>query len=366
MLAKAASYLFVSISRHLQIADTLGIPRDGYRPLPVVKASRHGLIGLARLNGEPYIAGFQLPLDRVGLPLGAAPGFAGGEADLRRVQHPAAAVPLNQDAVAVLRFRASCLGAQAKQHQLAPIVKLERKPVPARLPLGQYRAAPLVIKPALTADVTGLPIQDQGAADGQARVGVVEGGVARALLAETRFTLQYRGLGGAHLHIKIPRLALHLEGGGKERFPLRGKPPLFQPILTTVGTGEPRPLAAGALVLLVAAFAHIRDGELGQPELRGEPGVVGCYLLLDALAKQGPLHAVAAPLLVFEVASEIPPLGAVVGVGSVIRGQVDGLTRQGLFEVIVAATQDAPQIAGLRVAAYGNKRDQAGCKPQRP
>ncbi len=50
--------------------------------------------------------------------------------------------------------------------------------------------------------------------------------------------------------------------------------------------------------------------------------------------------------------------------GSVICGQVDGLTRQGLFEVIVTATQDAPQIAGLRVAAYGNKRDQAGCKPR--
>ncbi len=169
---------------------------------------------------------------------------------------------------------AARFGAQAKQHQLAPVIKLQGEPVPARLPLGQYRAAPLVIKPPLTADVAGFAIQGQGAADDQAGVGVVKGGVARALLAVTRFALQHRRLGGAHLHIKIPRLALHLEGGGKERFPLRGKHPLFQPILTAAGTGEPRPLAAGALVLLVAAFAHIRDGELGQPELRREPGVL--------------------------------------------------------------------------------------------
>ncbi len=223
-----------------------------------------------------------------------------------------------------------------------------------------------MIEPALTADVAGLAIQGQGAADGQARVGVVEGGVAWALLAVALFALQHRRLGGTHLQIKIPRLALHLEGGGKERFALRGQHPLFQPILAAAGTGKPRSLAAGALVLLVAAFAHIRDGELGQPELGGEPGVVGCYLLLDTLAKQGPLHAVAAPLLVFEVAGEIPPFGAVVGVGSVIRGQADGVTRQGLFEVIATATKDAPQIVGLRVAAYGNKRDQGGCKPQGP
>ena len=203
-----------------------------------------------------------------------------------------------------------------------------------------------MIEPALTADVADLAIQGQGAAEGQARVGVVEGGVARALLAVTLFALQHRRLGGTHLQIKIPRLALHLEGGGKKRFPLRGQCPLFEPILTATGTGQSRPLAAGALVLLVAAFAHIRDGELGQPELGSEPGVVGCYLLLDALTKQGPLHAVAAPLLVFQVAGEIPPLGAVVGVGTVIRGQADGLTRQSLFEVIVAAAKDGAQVVG--------------------
>ncbi|GJA56014.1 hypothetical protein KAM348_34370 [Aeromonas caviae] len=32
--------------------------------------------------------------------------------------------------------------------------------------------------------------------------------------------------------------------------------------------------------------------------------------------------------------------------------------------MIVATTKDAPQIAGLRVAAYGNKRDQEGCEPR--
>ena len=96
----------------------------------------------------------------------------------------------------------------------------------------------------------------------------------------------------------------------------------------------------------MAAFAEVSDGKLGQPELGSEPGVVRFYLLFNTLAKQGPLHAIFAPLLILEVAGEIPPLGAVVGVGSVIGGQVDGLARQGLFELIAAATEDGAQIVG--------------------
>ena len=102
------------------------------------------------------------------LPLGAAPGVARRQANRVGGEHPAAAIPLNQNTVAVFGLvfgiSAARLGAQAKQHQLAAIVQLERKPVPARLPLGQYRAAPLVIKPALSGDGAGLAIASQGAA----------------------------------------------------------------------------------------------------------------------------------------------------------------------------------------------------------
>ena len=74
------------------------------------------------------------------------------------------------------------------------------------------------------------------------------------------------------------------EGGGKSAS-LGGQHPVFQPILPPLAPAR-FALAAGALVLLVVAFAHIRDGELGQPELGCEPGVVGCYLLLDALPER--------------------------------------------------------------------------------
>ncbi|MNP47109.1 hypothetical protein D3C76_1411490 [compost metagenome] len=67
------------------------------------------------------------------------------------------------------------------------------------------------------------------------------------------------------------------------------------------------------------AGGEIRDGELGEPELGSQPGIGGGDLLIgDALAKQRPLQAIFAPLLVFEVTGEIPPLGSVVGVGAVI------------------------------------------------
>ena len=197
-----------SIPRHLQIAQSFGIALHSYSPLPVVKAPRHGLIGLARLDNEVQIPGLKLPLDGVVLPLGAAPGFTGGEDNGFGGEHPAAAIALDQYAVAVLGLGTTFLGAQAKQHQLAAIGKLQGEPVPARLPLGQYRAAPLVIEPALTADVAGLAIQGQGAADGQARVGVVEGGVARALLAVTRFALQHHRLGGANPEIVFRTVAV--------------------------------------------------------------------------------------------------------------------------------------------------------------
>ncbi len=142
------------------------------------------------------------------MALGAAPGFTGGEDDGFRGQHPAAAVLLNQDAVAVLVLGAARLGAQAKQHQLAAIGQLQGEPVPARLPLGQYRAAPLVIKPPLASDIAGLPLQGQSATKCQARVGVVEGGVARALLAVTRFALQHHRLGGANPEIVFRTVAV--------------------------------------------------------------------------------------------------------------------------------------------------------------
>ena len=146
------------------------------------------------------------------MALGAAPGFTGGEDDGFGGEHPAAAIALDQYAVAVLRLvfwiGAARFGAQAKQHQLAAIGQLQGEPVPARLPLGQYRAAPLVIKPPLARDIAGLPLQGQSAAKCQARVGVVEGGVARALLAVTRFALQHHRLGGANPEIVFRTVAV--------------------------------------------------------------------------------------------------------------------------------------------------------------
>lgn len=120
---------------------------------------------------------------------------------------------------------------------------------------------------------------------------------------------------------------------------------------------QPGVLAAGALILVVAATGEIRDGELGQPELGAEPGVVRGDLLLDTLPKQGPLHAVVASLLVFQVAGEIPPLGSVVGVGAVIGGQADGLARLGLPELIAAAPEQGAQIAGTDSSAMEDAGD---------
>lgn len=101
----------------------------------------------------------------------------------------------------------------------------------------------------------------------QARVGVVKGGVARALLAVTGLALQHQRFGGSDGEVQLANLALHLEGCGEERSPLRGKPPLPEPILAAAGPRQPRPLPTGPFILLVAATVEIRDGKLGQPEL---------------------------------------------------------------------------------------------------
>ncbi len=126
-----------------------------------------------------------------------------------------------------------------------------------------------MIKPPLSGDGAGLAIADQGAAQLQAWVGVVKGGVARALLAITGLALQHQRLGGSDGEVQLANLALHLEGGGEQRRPLGGKPPLLEPILAAVGPRQSRPLPTGTFILLVAATVEIRDGKLGQPELGG-------------------------------------------------------------------------------------------------
>jgi hypothetical protein len=108
-----------SIPRHLQVAQPLRISLHSHSPLPVIEAAGHGLIGLACLDNKVQIGGLKLPLDGVGLALGAAPGFTRGEDNGFRGEQPAAAVPFDQDAVAVLGLvfwiGAARFGAQARR-----------------------------------------------------------------------------------------------------------------------------------------------------------------------------------------------------------------------------------------------------------
>ncbi len=71
------------------------------------------------------------------------------------------------------------LVAQGIEHDLLPVVELETEPVPAHLVLRQRAGAEFMVEPAQAGNGAGFIAHPQAPLGGQARIGIVVGGVAR-------------------------------------------------------------------------------------------------------------------------------------------------------------------------------------------
>src|SRR5262249_10826521 len=200
-----------SVAYHLEIATTRRRARHDHRPLPVARAHVQLLVGERGRDlqietepddAEPPARGIADSAPR------ARPHLRGLEARIGEAQRLRRARGVDDDARAEA-VRAAVLATQPVEHELAPVVELEREPVPA-CELGAERArAPLPIHPGQACDFEAVAPYGDRAARGHAGQRVVVGSVARlgALAAQAAVALEDDRLPGVHGQVD-GRLAL--------------------------------------------------------------------------------------------------------------------------------------------------------------
>ena len=243
--------------------------------------------------------------------------------------------------------RLARLVAQPKGRQRAAIKQVDAQPVPAHRATLQQLLAPLMVQPggAAAAQLQGLALQRQAAADLQLRQAVVVAGLAGvgALARQALVALQQQGLraGKAQVHGKVFCADGRVQVGilAQQRPVLQHHAGIQTAGRGVVGSVLPRRLArpaGNALVMPEALAHHIGEGGMGKQQLaRGQARTHGLRAL-DPAAKKGDLETVGC-LLPGHVgpAGEVPPLGLEVGVRTGIAwkhqcaGQVVGLCQCG-------------------------------------
>src|SRR6185295_18443657 len=223
------------VSGHLDVA----VPGD--RPavrtacdfdgaLPVAEGKAQLLIGEEGpdVEREPLRGDLEMPARRVaGTARGAGPGRGFGEAEGGRRDRPARAVREDQRRPA-RRVRAAVAPSQAIEHQLAPVVELEREPVPAHLVGGESAGAPFAIEPGEPGDGEALAAEADVTPCGHPRQRVVVGRLARrrALLRQAPIALEHRRLALIELYVDCSAALLGPEprGPGRARSEARDRP----------------------------------------------------------------------------------------------------------------------------------------------
>ena len=89
-------------------------------------------------------------------------------------------------------------------------------------------------------------------------------------------------------------------------------------VLSCAGVGDAEPLARGALVVPQPSFARVGDRGVGEQQLPGREVAGVVFLQQRAIAKEGDLDAEVPAALVLHPAGDVPPLGPVAGMRTMV------------------------------------------------
>ncbi len=173
-----------------------------------------------------------------------------------------------------------------------------------------------------------------------------------------------------HLGRRQAQVEGRQEGGGG-RLAVGGELPVLEPDPQRLGSGSGQPLGAAAEALegMKDAAGGVGHGEVGHVELTGRPRRLAAYRLRgEGRAEEGRLIAEVAPGGGLEVAGEVPPLGAEVGMGPVVGREAEGPGLEGACEARILAgaerAGDAEPGAGRPLLLAGGSAGEDGGKAE--
>jgi len=257
----------------------------------------------------------------------AEPGIRDRQAEVLCAQ-PVRPAVRQDDQPAEDRLKTAVRQADAPQHQIPAIVKVQAEPVPALGILTQGAGAELMIHPRRALHFVRLAADGDRAARQQAREGVVVAGIARlvAFGAEAAVALQGRGLDLLQAQVDGHFPCARRDARARRPGIFRRHLPALQPDAVEGvcrRTGQPCPTPAEALMLVERLPGDVGHGEMRHVDLIGAPLGSGlCLRRGDGPPEDRELEAKARAGLSGQVAAVVPPLGLVVRMRAVIAREL--------------------------------------------
>ena len=208
---------------------------------------------------------------------------------------------------------------QCEHHEVQAVVQLQGEPVPADVLGGEHAAAPLPVEPAKAGDGDGAGTLEHFAGDGDARHGIVVGGVVRPLGREAAIALRHRCTATREREVEAELAVTRVEAQGIEGGAGGREPPAIDPQRKgcRLDAGQPRVPACQPLGFQMPRPGHVRQRQVPHVDLRRAPAVRAATGH-QPLAEKRELGTVLFPRRRGQCGGEIPPLGAEVRVCAVV------------------------------------------------
>ena len=266
------------------------------------------------------------PLDRIGAAaVGRGPAAAGQQPDVAAFERRHRAVPVYPGAGGV-GVRLSIRTPELEDHQIGPVIELDREPVPPDLAGLEEGRAELVVHPTVAGDVDPLAVQLHPAARRHAGQRVVVRGVARRrpLPAEAVRPVARRTGSRFQVEVDAERFVARVQTvpSAVERRPPIAVPDVQRP---AAGAGPAEAAAIEPFGEQMPPAGQVRQRQVRHVQVADGPPrrVLGRRVHADA--KERHLIAERPSAGRFEIAGVVPPFDAVRRVAAVVLRKPPGV-----------------------------------------